>query len=311
MYLRADVALPMAYKKMEPNLFWLDFVTPKAEESNAFMYSYDSSGKSGDSKKKTPAPYTQGQRFPEVDKGRKLTAAELLESKGFSYRLPREVVRSNKLESETVECFDTLGFWMAEAINNDMATAITGGATTPTWAPTSEWSVTATATPVEDLRKFKYQMRREGYPFRLTDVVVDTTSFGELEGYLASIDVSATKQEKVFGMPGERGDSIYIPIAGANVTGLDSGITHGGILGADRNNPAAEIHYYVDPLFGTPKISYLTMQDGKAVTKTVPNIGLHYATYDEKDTHDTIVQMWYEAKTVVSKPYGLIYDTGI
>lgn len=309
-YLRSDVAIPIAYKKMEPNLFWLDFVVPKAEESNAFMYQYDSTGKSGDSKKKTPPPYTQGQVFPEIDKSRRTTTAALLESNGFSMRLPREVIRSNKMESEVTECYETLGFWLAEHINTEISSALTSGATTPTWTPT-DWGTPATATPVEDLRLLKYQMRREGYPFRMTDAVVHTTNFGELEGYLTSLDVSATKQEKIYGMPGDRGDSIYIPIAGCTLTGLDSGITEGAILAADRNNPAAELHYYVDPKFGQPKVSYLTMVDGKEQVKTVPNIGMHFSQYEEPDTHDTILQMWVEQKTVVTKPYGLLYDTGI
>lgn len=310
-YLRSNVAIGLAYKKMEPLLFWLDFVSAKPEESNAFMYQYDSTGKSSDTKKKSPAPYEQGQKFPEVDRSRRATASDLLESNGFAYRIPREVVRSNKFESEIKECYDTLGFWLAEYLNTSIASAITAGATTPTWTPTAVWSSTATATPVEDLRKLKYQMRREGYPFRLTDAVINVTNFQELEGYLTSIDINSTKQEKIFGMPGDRGDSIYIPIAGCNVTGLDSGITEGYILGLDRNNPAAEMHYYVDSEFGQPTISYPTIQDGKVQSKSVPNMGIHFSQYTEPDSHDTIIQMWVEQRTVVTKPYGLLYDSGI
>jgi len=306
-YLRADVALPLAYAKMEPNLFWLDFVTPKAEDSNAFMYMYDSTGKSSDTKKKTPPPYTQGAQFPEVDKSRRLTTSALLESNGFSMRIGREVIRSNKMESELVECYDTLGYWLAEHINTSISTALIGGATASTAATGDAWGAT-TATPVEDLRLIKYEMRREGYPFRLTDVIVNTDNFAELEGYLTSIDVSSTKQQQVYGVPGGTGDSIFIPIAGCTVTGVDSGITESNFLAADKNNPAAELHYYIDTAFSQPRITYRTNgPDGKEITKTVPNLGLHFSQYEEPDTHDTIIQMWVENKTVVTKPYGLLY----
>lgn len=309
-YLRADVALPLAYAKMEPNLFWLDFVTAKAEDSNAFMYMYDSTGKSSDTKKVTPPPYTQGSQFPEVDRSRRTTTSALLESNGFSMRIPREVIRSNKMESELVECYDTLGYWLGEHINTQISTALTAGATATTAATGDAWSA-ATATPVEDLRLIKYDMRREGYPFRLTDCMVNTDNFAELEGYLTSVDINATKQQQVYGMPGGSGDSIYIPIAGCNVTGFDSGITEGDIICADKNNPAAELHYYVDTAFSQPRITYRTVVDGKETTKTVPNLGLHFSQYEEPDTHDTILQMWVECKTVVTKPYGVLYGNGI
>jgi hypothetical protein len=308
-YLRSEVAIPIAYEKMEPNLIWGDIIKNVKEESNAFIYQYDSTGKSSDSKKKTPPPQTIGGKFPELDISRPTVTSGLLDSNGFSIRLTREVIRQAAGRNEIMRAYETAGFWLAEWINNAQITAMTGGATTPTWTPTTTWD-SATATPVEDLRKFKYCMRREGYPYRLTDVYIHVDNYSELEGYLASLDVNAPKQQSVFGMPAS-GDSVYIPIAGANIHGLDSGITEGYVFGMDRNNPGAETHYYVDPQFSIVRVPYSTIVNGSKVSKSVPNIGIHFSQYTEDDTHDTVMQFWVEQRTVVNRAYALLYDSGI
>jgi hypothetical protein len=308
-FLRKEVAIRLAYEKMEPNLIWGDFVNQIQEQTNSFMYRYDSTGKSSDTKKEKPAKYTQGGAFPEIDRSRKVTAADLTQANGFSMRIPREVIRSTTTSNEIMDAFDYAGYWMAEYINTSIVTALVAGATTPTWTPTAVWSGT-TATPVEDLRLFKYQMRREGYPFRLTNAFVHIDNFKELEGYLTNLDVRAG-QDRIFGIP-SGGDTVNIPIAGANIRGLDSGLSEGSILGLDQNNPAAEIHYYNDPAFSMATISYDTVDENRAtVRKSVNNLGIHYKQYEEDDTHDTILQFWIENKTVVTKPYGILYDTGI
>lgn len=309
-YLRPDVAIRMAYEKMEPNLVFLDLVAPVRENDAAFMYRYDNTGKASDSKKEKPRKYEQGAAFAEVDRSRKVTAGDLTTSNGFSMRIPRDVIRNATAGvNEIVDCYDYAGYWLAEYLNTNIIAALTAGATTPTWTPTSVWSA-GTATPVEDLRLLKYQMRREGYPFRLTDAFVHITNFQELEGYLTSIDVNATKQAQMFGNP-QGGDSIYIPIAGCTITGLDSGLSEGSILALDKNNPAAEYHYFNDPAYSTATISYQTMENNAPTRKTVNNVGIHFKQYEEDDTHDTIMQFWVEQKTVVTKPFGLLYDTGI
>lgn len=308
-YLRSNVAIPIAYEKMEPNLIFGDIIKNVKEESNAFIYSYDSAGKSGDSKKKTPPTHTIGGKFPELDISRPSVTSGLLDSNGFSIRLKREVVRQAAGRNEIMRAYETAGFWLAEWINTQQISAMTSGATTPTWTPTAVWSA-ANATPVEDLRLLKYQMRREGYPYRLTDCYVHTDNYGELEGYLASVDINATKQNTIFGTPSAT-DKVYIPIAGCNVTGLDSGITEGYILGMDRNNPGAETHYYVDPEFSIVKVPYKTLENGNVVSKSVPNIGIHFNQYTENDSHDTIMQFWVEQRTVVNRAYALLYDSGI
>ena len=307
-FLRKEVAIRLAYERMEPDLVWTNFLPTIQEQTNAFMYMYDSTGKSADTKKEKPARYTQGGAFPELDRSRKITASELTKSNGFSMRVGREVVRSASTGvNEIMDCYNYAGYWLAEYINTSIITALIAGATTPTWTPTAVWS-DATATPVEDLRLLKYCMRREGYPFRLTDAFVHIDNFKEYEGYLVNFPMTIG-QQSLFGLP-DGTDAIKTPI-GATLRGLDSGITEGGILGVDVNNPAGEIHYYNDPAYTMATFSYKTMENGSPITKSVDNIGIHFKQYEESDTHDTIMQFWIENKVVVTKPYGILYDTGI
>ena len=138
-YLRSDVALRVAYEKMEPYLVALDFVRPVPESDGKFMYIYSDTSKSGDTKKKQPVGYTQGGAFPELDFSRPSTAAALMESNGFSVRLPRNVIRQDAGKNEIMRCYENAGFWLAEWLNTKILAAMTGGATTPSWTPTDTW----------------------------------------------------------------------------------------------------------------------------------------------------------------------------
>lgn len=309
-YLRKEIALPVAYEKMEPLLFALDWIQPVPEPDAFFMYRYNDTSVTGDAKREEPAAHRVGGNMPEINFSRPLTASELMKMDGFSVRLPRQVIRAGAGGNEIMRCYENAGVWLAYWLNTKILTTLVAGATTPTWTPTV-WSEEATANPVEDLRLLKYQMRREGYPFRLTDTIVNIENFGELEGYLTAMDINSVKQERIFGMPGGNGDSIYVPIAGCNVIGVDSGISEGGLLALDKVNPGAEFHYCVDSKFGTANISYNTMVDGKKTRKDVKNFGIHYDTYEEPDTKDTILQFWIEGKTVITNAYAYLYDTGI
>lgn len=310
-YLRKGAALRLIYEVMEPNLIWSAFVTPISEESNSFMYQYDSTGKSGDTKKQTPPMHAGGAKFARLDKSRRTTASGLTQQNGFEIAIPRSVIRSTSRGIQEVQdAYNTAGFWMAEWINTNILTALTGGATTPTWTPTAVWSA-ATATPVDDLIALEEQMDREGYPFRMTDVFVHKTNWYELKRYLTSVDVGDLKQKSMYGVPEVSKDRITIPVVNSVVHKVMSGLTEGYAFALDANNKSAEIHYYNDPLFSQASVTYKTMVDSKETTVTVPNMGIHFYQYVEDDTKDTIMQFWVENKTVVTKPYGLMYDSGI
>ena len=310
-WLRAGVAIPAAIKVMEPNLVFTNMIKAIREDKNSFMYIESVPNKSSDAKKKTPPEHLIGGKFPELDYTRPTVTAGLMESNGFSIRLLYDVIQQ-KIEgaNEIMKAYEVAGYWLAEWVNNAQAAAMIAGATTPTWTPT-DWGTPATATPVEDLRKLKYQMRREGYPYRLSDVFVHINNLAELEGYLTHMDISAVKQQSIYGVPGGTGDSINIPIAGCQVTGLASGITEGGVLGLDGARLGVETHYYLDPGHSVMRASYRTIENGVEVTKNAPNVGIHFRTWEDNETLDQILQFWVNQKTVVTQPYSVLYDTGI
>ena len=310
-YLQKGVALPLIYEIMEPNLIWAGMLRQVKEDSNAFMYQYDSAGKSGDARKQTPPLHVGGAKFPRLDKSRRTTASGLTQQNGFEIAIPRDVIRStSRGPAEIQDAYDTAGFWMAEWINTNILSSLATGATTPTWTPTTTWDG-ATATPVDDLIRLGAQMDREGYPFRMTDCFVNKDEWYELKAYLTSVDVTDTKQTRMYGVPEMTADRIFIPVVGTNVHKVMSGMTDSYILAMDAKNPAAEIHFYNDPLFSQAKVTYKTVVDSKATTETVPNMGIHFYQYMEEDTKDTILQFWVENTTVVTKPFGLLYDSGI
>ena len=308
-YLQKGVALPIIYEKMEPNLIWDKLTILKSEPTNAFQYQYDSAGRSGDAKKKTPPRFAQGSKFPELDRSRRTTASGLTKSNGFAMRIPREVIRAETGKSEIMEAYETAGFWMAEWINTNIFTALYAGATDST-ATTPVWS-DADATPVANLITYESDMVREGYPFRMTDFFTNKTGWTELKQYLTSVDIGDLKQKSMYGAPTIVKDQINIPVVGADVHRVMSGMTDGTFIAADRNNKAAEMHFYNDPKYSLAKVSYKTVIDNKPTTVSAQNLGIHFKQYEEDDTHDTILQFWVENQTVVTKPFGLLYGDDI
>lgn len=309
-YLKKSVALPIIYKIMEPNLIWVDLVPAVGSSSRAVQYKYAAYSKSGDPLKETPPIHAESAKFPELDKTRMSSGSALTISRGFSMRVDRDAMTQVEGVNEITEAYETAGFWLAEYINTSILTVLAAGATTPTWTPTAVWSG-ATATPVDDLIKLAAEMDREGYPFRMTDVFIDKTNWYELKSYLTSVDIGDFKQKTMYGVPEVTQDMITVPVVGAGIHKVMSGMTHGYALAIDANNPAATTHYYNDPKYSTATVSYETMIDGKPTKKTVPNIGIHFNQYEENDTHDTILQFWVDNVTIVKKPYGLLYDNGI
>jgi len=310
-YLQKGVALPLIYEIMEPNLIWADMLKQVPEESNSFMYQYDSTGKSSDTKKQTPAMHAGGAKFPRLDKSRRTTASGLTQQNGFEIAIPRSVIRAtNRGVLEIQDAYNSAGFWMAEWCNTNIYSAIDTGSTDSGVTLSPAWS-DASATPVDDLIQFAASMDREGYPFRMTDVYINKTGWYELKSYLTSVDIGDLKQKAMYGVPEISTDRMFIPVAGVTVHKVMSGITDGDIIGLDMNNKGAEIHYYNDSAFSTAKVSYKTMVDSKETNVTVPNLGIHFYQYMEDDTKDTIMQFWVENKTVVTKPYGIISDSGI
>lgn len=310
-FLKQRTALRLLYERAEPLLFATKFIRPVYDDKAAFTYRYDDTGKSADAKKKKPAHAMIGGDFPEVDISRAKTGTNMTESRGFQVRIKRELIRDQPVGvNEIQKAYEFAGFWMAQWINDDILAAIKAGATVPTWAPgAGVWSGAA-ATPFEDLRTFKNKMKREGYAYRMTDAIIANENFEELEGYLAGIDVNEFKSKMIYGVPTLNEDTINIPLVG-DVTGVLSGMTEGTILGLDRNNPCAELHYYVDSKFATKQVSYNTIVGGKQTMVKADNIGFHFDQWEEQSSKDTILRFWVEEKVVVTEPYAALYDNGI
>jgi len=310
-FLKQGTALRLIYEKAEPHLWATQFVRPIKDDQDSFSYTYDSTGKDSDSKKKKPAHAMIGGDFPEIDMSRPSSSAGLTDARGFQVRIKRKTIRNEpKGISEIQRAYSFAGYWLSRFIHDNILTVITGGATTPTWTPTAVWSA-ATATPVDDLVALEEQMEREGYTYALTDVLVHKTNWYEAKRYLTGVDIDGTKQERLYGMPVVRKDRINIPVIDGDLVKCKSGITEGYALGLDRNNPCAEMHYYVDSKFSTAAVQYETVVDGKRQMVTADNIGIHFDTWTEKGSEDTILKFWNENKVVVTEAFAALYDNGI
>lgn len=313
-YLQKGVALPLMYEKMEPYLQWGNWINliPSADQS--FTYLYDSTGKSSDSKKETPPKHSFPGKFPELDRSRRSISSEVLQEQGFAIRIPRSVILSTaRGKAEIMDSFESAGFWMAEAINTSILTTLLACTSTGSIVGGSAWSGT-TATPVQDLLTQGKAMRREGYPFRFTDGFVDEDDWYDLADNVTVYDADYQSKDKIFGIIDVSKDTIYIPAAKATVHLVMSGMTNGTLLGLDRNNKGAELHYFNDPEYSTAKVSYKSTDagtDGRPVNLTVPNMGIHFQKLYEEDTHDTVLQFWYNNKSVITKQYGFYRGTGI
>lgn len=302
-FVKKEVMLPFVYEIMEPNLAFTNIIPTQEIDGYAYTYRDNVYSASTDTLKREPLARAEGSEFPRVTVSKTTVKAGMLSQSGMSV----EIDKSASVE-DVARAVRSVGFWMAEDVNTQTVSALTDGATTPTWTPTATWD-DATAVPVDDLLLFRQQMRREGYPYRMTDVYVNDTNRGELERYLLSLDIDYNKQRASFGVP----DPFAIDVPGPNVTvhGLLSGLTEGYALGLDKNNPAGQFYYHTDSQFSAQKITYKTVINDKPTMKTADNIGLSTYTYMDDETHNQIVQFWVDYGVKVLEPYAVLYDSGI
>jgi hypothetical protein len=307
-YLQQGTALRLLYERAEPFLLWSQFVRPLQETDAAFIYRYDAVGLSADPKKKQPAHIILGGDFPEIDMSRPTYSSGLTESRGFSVRIKRVLIRNEpKGISEVLRAYKFAGFWMADYLNSNIIAALKG-VTTASMTPTAAWSA-ATASPVDDMIVLEAEMDREGYAYYFTDMFVHKTNWYEMKRYLTSVDVSEAKQRLMYGVPVIKKDQITIPVVGADLWKIKSGLSEGSFLCLDRNNPSTELHYYNDAKFATDTVSYETVIDGTKQMTTAPNIGFHFEQIEDPNNHDTIMKFWVESKAVVTEAYGGLYKS--
>ncbi len=312
-YLQKGVAIRRIYEKLEPNLIWGNWITDPIQEDRAsFPYLYDSTGISADPKKQTAPRHIGGADLPRIDFSMPSTSTALTEAKGFEIAIPRSIVRDGITGKAAIDTYyKKASYVLLEQINTAILTAIRAGAGAATGTPTAEWSE-ATATPVTDMMDFAMEMDIEGYPYRLTDGFVNKAGFYELKEYLNFYDGTQFVDGRPTGKMINQ-DTIYVAAADCTVHKVMSGCTDGEFIGICGFDFGAEMHTYSDPEFALTeaKISYPTIVDGKAVTKTAPNLGIHFYQYMEDKTKDSILQFWFENKTVVTQSLALQKNSGI
>lgn len=203
----------------------------------------------------------------------------------------------------------TVGYWIAEYMNSSIYSTLDAGSTDSGITISNAWSAEA-ATPMADILNFKNAFKREGYPYRLTDAFVHSTSLNEMEGFLLGSEIPAYRDAVTLNT---YQDAIALPMEGKPVLhGCFSGVTDGDILGIDRRNPAAALYYNNDQDYGTPEsITYETVVNGQTTQKTVRNFGLSTYQFFEDDTHDTVVQIWLDTVCKVKDAYGILSENGI
>lgn len=314
-FLRKEFYLPEIFKILERDLIFINPARPgmipaiKAD-GRAVQYKQETTSANTDTNKKTPRVKTPAAKwaYVEIDQMEKKSA--ILNQKGVAIKIDRDAVTSVQGIDEIKRAYERVSYWIASSINTNIISTITTGATTPTWTPTAEWSE-STATPVDDLINLEEQMEREGYPYQLTDLYINKTNWFELKKYLTSVDVTDAKQRDIYGVPAINKDSMNIPVIQGDVHKVVSGIDEGYVLGLDRNNPCGSYFYNNDPMFAPATIKYNTVEAGKKVTRSVKNLGINTHKYFDDDSHDTVIQIWYDGVGVVKEPYAALYDSGI
>lgn len=309
-FLRKEFVVGEVFKLMEPLLPFLEMFPKVKADARSVSYKQETVSASSDSKKKKPRDRTPSADWSYLDITPMEMKSGILNKKGFAIKVDEDAIDFTEGVDEIRRAYNKVAFWLAQDMNTTIGDTLKALATTPTWTPTAAWSE-GTATPVDDLIRLEEQMEREGYPYRMTDIFVNKSNWYELKGYLTSADISEGKQKEIYGIPTIMQDTMNIPVVGSGVHKLLSGVDEGYILALDKNNPAATTYYNNSPRYSTQRIQYQTVVDGKKTTRAVPNFGFNFNQYTDQETHDVVMQFWFDQVTVVKEPYAALYDSGI
>jgi hypothetical protein len=309
-FLRKEFVVPTIFEIMDPYLTFLDMLPKVQADSRSVRYKQESTSMSGDTLKNTPVTLTAGAKFPRVDISNVTISSALLNMQGIEVAVDRDAVRFAEGVDQIARAYKRVAYWLAESINTNIGTTLTAGVTQGggDWTPTAVWSA-ATATPVDDLIRFESLLSdQEGYPYTLSDVYIHKTNYQELKGYLTSIDIGDFKQQQIYGLPNITPNEITIPVVGAKVHKMLSGISEGGILGIDAKNMPATIFFNNDPGFSRKTVTYKG-SDGQ--NKTINNFGFNFDSWVDPESKATIMQFWVDQVCTVMEPKSGLYDTGI
>lgn len=311
-FLTKRFLIPKMYEIMNPLLAWTDIFPQVRATAPVVAYKQEITSDSGDTKKERPKLMTTSGQWTYVEISQFTMKAANLNKRGFAIKIDQDALDYVEGVDEIQRALRKTGFWIAEDYNTRISTEIanSGTALAGEWNPSAVWS-DANAAPISDLEDLEDAFIREGYPYRLTDVFVHKDNFKELKKYLTSLDINQYKQEKLYGTPnnGNR-DTLEIPVVGATVHRLLSGVSEGSIIAIDRNNPGITIFYNQSPRYSAMSGTYETMQNGQKISKSL-SYGFNMNKYFDNETHQTIIQMWYDNAPVTIEPYAIATATGI
>lgn len=310
-FLTKRFVIPKMYEIMNPLLAWTDIFPMVKATAPVVAYKQETTSDSGDPKKEKPKLMTTSGQWTYVNITQFTMKSALLNKKGFAIKIDQDALDYTEGVDEIQRAFRKTGFWIAEDYNDRITDEITtnGTALSGAWAPENPWD-DPNATPIADLEDLEDCFIREGYPYRLTDVFVHKTNFKEYRKYLTSVDISDWKQENLYGNPKGNSDVIEVPVINASVHRLLSGISEGSIIGLDRNNPGMTIYYNQSPRYSVMNGNYVTMQNSQRVSKTL-SLGFNYNRYTNQETHEEVIQLWYDNAPVTLEPYAIATDDGI
>lgn len=307
-FLRKTFMVRKLWQIMDPYLAFNGMFPATGINARSVITTKEQYSDDSDPKKVWPARLTESSDWPNVSISPITQESAMLQKYGLQMKVGEDVLKISEGMGEINKALNRIGFWLAQFMNTRFSTTTIAECTNlaGNWTPTTLWSNTDTATPIQDLVKFKRCMRRTDRPYNCTDIYINTADYNDLELFLIDVNADLAKRQMI-GQTTVGEDSVYIPAIRANVHRIDEGISESGILGLDSRNPVGTYYYYNDPRYGTKSISYPT-NDG---TRTVPGFGLNTYQYFEDSSHEIVTQFWFDGIFVVEDAYGAIYDTGI
>lgn len=311
-FLTKKFVVPYMFEIMNPLLAWTDMFPMVQSTAPVVGYKQETVSDSSDTKKQKPKLKTTTGQWTYVNISQFTMKSAILNKKGFAIKIDPDALDYTEGVDEIQRAFRKTAFWIAEDFNDRISDEISASATalSTDWTPTAVWSAD-TANPIADLEELEDAFIREGYPYRLTDVYVHKTNFKEFKKYLTSIDIGDFKQQNLYGVPNNgKMDSIDVPVVGATVHRLLSGVSEGSIIAMDRNNPGLTVFYNPSRRYSILNGNYNTIANGQKISKTLA-YGFNYNRYTDQETHEEVIQLWYDNVPVMLEPYSIATDSGI
>lgn len=311
-FLTKRFIIPKMYEIMNPLLAWTDVFPQVRATAPVVGYKQELTSDAKDTKKQKPKLKTTSGQWTYVEISQFTMKAATLNKKGFAIKIDQDALDYVEGVDEIQRAFRKTAYWIAEDYNDRISSEIAanGTALAGDWTPAAVWS-DPNAAPIADLEELEDAFIREGYAYRLTDVFIHKDNFKELKKYLTSLDINQYKQENLYGTPnnGKR-DSIEIPVVGTTVHRLLSGVDEGSIIAIDKDNPGITIFYNQSPRYSAMNGAYDTIVNGQKVSKSL-SYGFNFNKYFDNETHETVIQLWYDNAPVTIEPYAVATDTGI